>query len=221
MLRTQPPEVYDKWVSNEIPFTDPACRERDRGPSAGSRATTIGCRAVPAPSPPPTSATAPRASSHRRRSATCTARRRSSRPSSPKAPRWARMRTSSTSRPIEVKDLGKPVLGAGTLMGDHQRQPRRAMAFIEFLQTPIAHEVWMAQKGFLTPHTRREHSTPIRDVRRSRHERDPAERHHLPLRRLRPDARRRRRRGLLDRHGRLCRRQAGARKWPDPEAGTR
>ncbi|TGW05690.1 carbohydrate ABC transporter substrate-binding protein, partial [Mesorhizobium sp. M2D.F.Ca.ET.145.01.1.1] len=24
MLRTQPPEVYDKWVKNEIPFTDPA-----------------------------------------------------------------------------------------------------------------------------------------------------------------------------------------------------
>jgi alpha-glucoside transport system substrate-binding protein len=23
MLRTQPPEVYDQWVSNEIPFTDP------------------------------------------------------------------------------------------------------------------------------------------------------------------------------------------------------
>jgi alpha-glucoside transport system substrate-binding protein len=27
------------------------------------------------------------------------------------------------------------------------------MAFIEFLQTPIAHEIWMAQSGFLTPHT--------------------------------------------------------------------
>ena len=24
MLRTQPPEVYDKWVKNEIPFNDPA-----------------------------------------------------------------------------------------------------------------------------------------------------------------------------------------------------
>jgi alpha-glucoside transport system substrate-binding protein len=23
MLRTQPPDVYDKWVSNEVPFTDP------------------------------------------------------------------------------------------------------------------------------------------------------------------------------------------------------
>ena len=24
MLRTQPPEIYDKWVTNEIPFNDPA-----------------------------------------------------------------------------------------------------------------------------------------------------------------------------------------------------
>jgi hypothetical protein len=83
------------------------------------------------------------------------------------------------------------------------------MAFIEFLQTPIAHEIWMAQGGFLTPHTRRE----PRHLRRptcADEGRDPAERHHLPLRRLRPDARRRRRRGLLDRHGRLCRRQAAA-----------
>ena len=28
MLRTQPPEVYDKWVKNEIPFNDPARRRR-------------------------------------------------------------------------------------------------------------------------------------------------------------------------------------------------
>jgi alpha-glucoside transport system substrate-binding protein len=27
-----------------------------------------------------------------------------------------------------------------------------AQAFIEFLKTPIAHEVWMAQTGFVTPH---------------------------------------------------------------------
>jgi alpha-glucoside transport system substrate-binding protein len=48
------------------------------------------------------------------------------------------------------KDLGNPVLGAGTLAfitkdGDGAR------AFLEFLKTPIAHEIWMAQSGFLTP----------------------------------------------------------------------
>jgi alpha-glucoside transport system substrate-binding protein len=50
----------------------------------------------------------------------------------------------------EGKDLGKPVLGAGTLFGITKDSPA-AQAFIEFLQTPIAHEIWMAQSGFLTP----------------------------------------------------------------------
>ena len=52
---------------------------------------------------PPISATAPRDSSRSRRSATCTARRRSSRPSSPRAPWWARMLISSTSRPMRAR----------------------------------------------------------------------------------------------------------------------
>ena len=49
------------------------------------------------------------------------------------------------------RDLGKPVLGAGTMFAI-TRENEAAHVFIEFLQTPIAHEVWMAQKGFLTPH---------------------------------------------------------------------
>lgn len=51
----------------------------------------------------------------------------------------------------EGRNLGKPVLGAGTLFVVTEDSPV-AQAFIEFLQTPIAHEVWMAQSGFLTPH---------------------------------------------------------------------
>jgi alpha-glucoside transport system substrate-binding protein len=50
----------------------------------------------------------------------------------------------------ESKDLGKPVLGAGTLAFITKDTPA-SRAFIEWLQTPIAHEVWMAQSGFLTP----------------------------------------------------------------------
>ncbi|MCY1708314.1 ABC transporter substrate-binding protein [Pannonibacter sp. SL95] len=49
------------------------------------------------------------------------------------------------------KDLGQPVLGAGTLFSITKDSPA-ARAFIEFLKSPIAHEVWMAQKGFLTPY---------------------------------------------------------------------
>ena len=49
-------------------------------------------------------------------------------------------------------DLGQPVLGGGTLFSALSDNPA-ALAFIDFLKTPAAHEIWMAQKGFLTPHT--------------------------------------------------------------------
>ncbi|MFE2008991.1 hypothetical protein ACFW6U_27465, partial [Pseudomonas guariconensis] len=44
-----------------------------------------------------------------------------------------------------------PVLGAGTLAMITKDTPP-ARAFIEFLKTPIAHELWMAQTSFLTPY---------------------------------------------------------------------
>jgi len=53
---------------------------------------------------------------------------------------------------FEGEDLGNPVLGAGTLFGlftDNEV----GRAFIEFLQTPIAHEIWMSRAGMLTAHT--------------------------------------------------------------------
>ena len=48
------------------------------------------------------------------------------------------------------KDLGTPVLGAGTLMAITKDSPA-AQAFMEFLKTPVAHEIMMAQGAFLTP----------------------------------------------------------------------
>ncbi|MEM9431315.1 MAG: alpha-glucoside ABC transporter substrate-binding protein, partial [Pseudomonadota bacterium] len=48
------------------------------------------------------------------------------------------------------KDLGAPVLGAGTMFSiTNDSDATRVL--IEFLKTPIAHEIWMAQSGFLTP----------------------------------------------------------------------
>jgi alpha-glucoside transport system substrate-binding protein len=49
------------------------------------------------------------------------------------------------------KELGNPVLGAGTLWAITNDSPE-AHKFVEFLQTAEAHETWMALKGFLTPH---------------------------------------------------------------------
>jgi alpha-glucoside transport system substrate-binding protein len=47
--------------------------------------------------------------------------------------------------------LGQPVLGGGTLFSALSDNPA-ALAFIDFLKTPAAHEIWMTQSGFLTPH---------------------------------------------------------------------
>ncbi|MCZ4347224.1 ABC transporter substrate-binding protein [Devosia sp. J2-20] len=47
------------------------------------------------------------------------------------------------------RDLGKPVLGAGTLAVVTKDSPA-AQAFIDFLMNPISNEVWMAQSGFLS-----------------------------------------------------------------------
>ncbi|WP_337266126.1 ABC transporter substrate-binding protein [Oryzifoliimicrobium ureilyticus] len=47
-------------------------------------------------------------------------------------------------------ELGKPVEGAGTLVAI-TKDSKTARAFVDFLKTPIAHEIWMAQSGFLTP----------------------------------------------------------------------
>lgn len=51
----------------------------------------------------------------------------------------------------ESKDLGKPVLGAGTLWAITSEN-QAAHDLIAYLQDPEAHEIWMALKGFLTPH---------------------------------------------------------------------
>ena len=50
-----------------------------------------------------------------------------------------------------TKDLGTPVLGAGTLVGATNDNPA-TLEFIRFLMHPEPHEYWMAKGGFLTPH---------------------------------------------------------------------
>jgi hypothetical protein len=111
-------------------------------------------------------------------------------------------------------ELGKPVEGAGTLVAI--AKDSKAARVIEFLQMPIAHEVWMAQSGFLTPYKGVNTEAYANDTLRK--EGEVLLRHDLPLRRFRPDARQDRRWRLLDRHGRLCQRQVlRSGRGPDPE----
>lgn len=152
LLRTSPPEVYDRWVTNEIAFDDPAilaaieefghfARTEDyvAGGSSGVAATDF------RDSPNGLFSSPPQCFLHRQ----------------------ASFVTAFFPDGVEIgddvdffyfpsyasADLGDPVVGAGTLVTIGEDSPA-ARGFIEFLKTPLAHEVWMAIEGggFLTPH---------------------------------------------------------------------
>jgi alpha-glucoside transport system substrate-binding protein len=149
MLRTQSPDVYDKWVSNEIKFNDPAVvgaieefgwfARNDKFVDGGSKAVaSTDFR----DSPKGLFSSPPKCFMHRQASFI---------PSFFPEGTELGVDADFFYFPAYVeKNLGTPVLGAGTLVSITKDTPA-ARAFIEWLKTPIAHEVWMAQSGFLTP----------------------------------------------------------------------
>ena len=151
MLRTQPPEVYDAWVSNEMGFGDPRvvnaidefgyfARNDDYVAGGGGAVASIDFRDSPAGM----FASPPQCYMHRQASFI---------PSFfPEGVVIGEDADFFYFPAYESMDLGRPVLGAGTLFGI-TKDSEGARAFMEFLKSPIAHEVWMAQSGFLTPHT--------------------------------------------------------------------
>lgn len=150
LLRTQPPEVYDGWVSNEIPFNDPRIVEAielfgtfvqddwvDGGADAAAttdfRDSPGGLFSVP-----------PRCYMHHQASFI---------PSF--FPEGTELGTDADFfyfPSYESKDLGNPVLGAGTLFAITEENDA-AHAFIDYLKTAEANEIWMGRAGMLTPHT--------------------------------------------------------------------
>ena len=168
LLRTQPPAVYDQWVTNELKFDDPviiaAMEEFGHfalnddyvdGGSAGVantdfRDSPAGLFAIP-----------PKCYMHRQASF---------------IPNFFPEGTEAGEDvdffyfpAYEGKDLGKPVLGAGALFAI--TNPSEATnAMIEFLQAPISHELWMAQGGFLTPHKGANPATYASDTLRAQGE---------------------------------------------------
>jgi len=151
VLRTQPPEVYDQWVTNEIPFNDPRIVNAidEFGWFAKNDKFVDGGAAAVAStdfrdSPKGLFSSPPKCYMHKMASFI---------PSFfPEGTELGLDADFFYFPAYEGEDLGKPVLGAGTLFGITKDSPA-AQAFIEFLETPIAHEVWMAQSGFLTPFT--------------------------------------------------------------------
>jgi alpha-glucoside transport system substrate-binding protein len=151
MLRINPPEVYDQWVSNEIPFDDPqvvAAIEEYGWFARNDDFVQGGAQAVATTdfrdSPGGLFAFPPECYLHRQASFI---------PSFfPEGTIIGEDVDFFYFPAYAEQDFGTPVLGAGTLFAiTEDSEPARA--FIEFLKTPIAHEVWMARSGFLTPHT--------------------------------------------------------------------
>jgi alpha-glucoside transport system substrate-binding protein len=150
MLRTQTGEVYDKWVKNEIKFTDPAVigamdifgsfAKNDKyvdGGAAGVASTDF------RDSPKGLFGTPPKCYMHHQASFIP-----SFFPEGTKVGEDADFFYFPTY--AAKADLGKPVLGAGTLF-TISKDSKSARAFIEYLKLPLAHELWMADGGFLTP----------------------------------------------------------------------
>lgn len=150
MLRTQSPETYDKWVTNEIPFDDPAVigAIEEFGYFIQDGFTPGGQAAVASTdfrdSPKGLFDSPPQCYMHRQASFIPTF--------FPEGTSVGEDADFFYFPAYEEKDLGQPVLGAGTVFGITKANAATT-AFIEWLQTPIAHEIWMAQTGFLTPLT--------------------------------------------------------------------
>jgi alpha-glucoside transport system substrate-binding protein len=150
MLRLHEPSVYDQWTTNEIPFNDPRVVEAlDLFASIATNDKYVdgGAAAVAATdfrdSPKGLFEIPPKCYMHRQASFITSF-----------FPDGTELGTDADFFYFPAyagKDLGKPVLGAGTL-AMITRDSDAARAFIEFLKLPLAHELWMAQSGFVTPH---------------------------------------------------------------------
>ncbi|TCP59750.1 maltose-binding protein /trehalose-binding protein /sucrose-binding protein [Rhodovulum bhavnagarense] len=149
LLRRQPPGVYDAWVENAIPFDDARVVDaiEDYGWFVRNGAFVANGTASVATtdfrdSPKGLFTFPPKCYMHRQASFIPTF--------FPSGTEIGRDVDFFYFPAYAGMDLGAPVLGSGTLWTITRDSPA-ARALIAFLKTPIAHELWMAQAGFLTP----------------------------------------------------------------------
>ncbi|MGR3468342.1 MAG: ABC transporter substrate-binding protein [Shimia sp.] len=151
MLRTVEPAVYDQWTTNEIPFNDE--RVVNAIEEFGFFATNDdfvagGAGAVASTdfrdSPTGLFASPPQCYMHKQASFV---------PAFFPDDVEFGVDTNFFYFPSSSEaGLGNPVLGGGTLLAVTDPSDA-ATALMDFLRLPIAHEIMMAQTGFLTPHT--------------------------------------------------------------------
>ncbi|QBM26492.1 ABC transporter substrate-binding protein [Hydrogenophaga pseudoflava] len=148
MLRTQSPQVYDDWTSNKMKFNDKRVVEaieaygwfarNDAYVDGGAKAVaTVSFK----DSPKGMFGSPPKCYMHRQASF---------------IPAFFPEGKAADADffyfpAYKSKNLGNPVLGGGTIM-TITKDSKGARAFMEYLQHPQAHEIWMAEDGFLTPH---------------------------------------------------------------------
>ena len=148
MLRTQTPAVYDGWVNNSIKFNDKRVVEaieaygsfakNDAYVDGGAKAVATGSFKD---SPKGMFGSPPKCYMHRQASFIPAF-----------FPEGKADEADFFYFPSYAgKKLGNPVLGGGTIM-TITKDSKGSRAFMEFLQHPQAHETWMAEGGFLTPH---------------------------------------------------------------------
>lgn len=149
MLRTATPEQYDAWTTNEMPFNDPvvvnAIEEFGwfaKNPDFVAGGTGSVAATDFRESPGGLFASPPACYLHRQASFITTF--------FPEGTVVGEDADFFYMPAPASGDLGQPVLGGGTMFAVLSDNPA-AMAFVEFLKTPAAHEVWMAQQGFVTP----------------------------------------------------------------------
>jgi alpha-glucoside transport system substrate-binding protein len=168
MLRLHPAEVYDQWTTNEMPFNDPRVVEaiEEFGWFARDDAKVAGGAGAVATtdfrdSPKGMFASPPQCYMHRQASFV---------PAFfPEGIEFGADVDFFYMPAYAEKDLGNPVLGGGTLMAI--TDPSDATSeFMKFLQLPIAHEVFGAQSGFLTPHKGINPATYLNDALRKQGE---------------------------------------------------
>ncbi len=151
LLRTQPPDVYDGWVTNEIPFNDERIvnaidlfgmfAKNDAWVSGGSAAVaTTDFR----DSPRGLFTVPPQCYMHRQGSFTPAF-----------FPEGIELGVDADFFYFPAyadKDLGTPVLGSANFF-TRTKDNEATNALLDFMATPLANEIWMAQGGFLTAHT--------------------------------------------------------------------
>lgn len=150
LLRTQPASVYDQWVTNDIKFDDPrivGAIEEFGWFARNDQYVDGGAGAVASTdfrdSPKGLFQSPPKCYLHRQASFI---------PAFfPEGTELGLDADFFYFPSYESKALGNPVLGAGTLMSV-TNDSKGARAFIDFIRSPISHELWMAQTGFISAH---------------------------------------------------------------------